>query len=114
MNKPYDELMKEVEDLKIQNEAYRIQLEDTQIECENWMGLYAHKSKQYDMLNQEFEEDVRGDLMNLELVKKYLDKVQPTAKTRDEFVKVMNIVDKDISNLDKFVDERWGTNEKEG
>lgn len=113
MNKPYDELMKEVEILKTQNEAYRIQLEDSQIDCENWMGLYAHKSKQYDMLDQEFEESVRGDFMNLELVKKYLDKVKPTAKTKDEYLKAMNIIDKDISNLDKFVEERWGHGEEE-
>lgn len=174
MNKPYDELMKENEVLKMQNEAYKIQLDDLLIDCEKWMGLYAHKSKQYDMLDpekdlkniikeiidekfgdinkpelianlndantelrltrskyynacrssvelhrekqsldQEFEEAVRGDLMNLKLVKKYLDKVRPTAKTKDEYLKAMNIVDTDISNLDKFVEERWGHGQAE-
>lgn len=63
-------------------------------------------------IDQEFEEAVRGDLMNLKLVKKYLDKVRPTAKTKDEYLKAMNIVDKDISNLDKFVEERWGHGEE--
>lgn len=64
-------------------------------------------------IDQEFEEAVRGDLMNLKLVKKYLDKVRPTAKTKDEYLKAMNIVDKDISNLDKFVEERWGHGEED-
>lgn len=64
-------------------------------------------------LDQEFEESVRGDLMNLKLVKKYLDKVRPTAKTKDEYLKAMNIIDKDISNLDKFVEERWGHGEED-
>ena len=61
--------------------------------------------------DQEFEEAVRGDLMNLKVVKKYLDKVRPTAKTKDDYLKAMNIIDKDISNLDKFVEERWGHGE---
>lgn len=63
-------------------------------------------------IDQEFEEAVRGDLMNLKLVKKYLDKVRPTAKTKDEYLKAMNVIDKDISNLDKFVEERWGHGEE--
>lgn len=64
-------------------------------------------------IDQEFEEAVRGDLMNLKLVKKYLDKVRPTAKTKDEYLKAMNVIDKDISNLDKFVEERWGHDEED-
>lgn len=64
-------------------------------------------------IDQEFEEAVRGDLMNLKLVKKYLDKVRPTAKTKDEYLKAMNVIDKDISNLDKFIEERWGNGEEE-
>lgn len=64
-------------------------------------------------IDQEFEETVRGDLMNLKLVKKYLDKVRPTAKTKDEYLKAMNVIDKDISNLDKFVEERWGHGEED-
>lgn len=63
---------------------------------------------QYKKLDEEFEETIRGDLMNLKLVKKYLDKVKPTAKTKDEYLKAMNIIDKDILNLEKFVNERWG------
>lgn len=63
-------------------------------------------------IDQEFEEAVRGDLMNLKLVKKYLDKVRPTAKTKDDYLKAMNVIDKDISNLDKFVEERWGHGEE--
>ena len=66
-----------------------------------------------DDIDQEFEESVRGDLMNLKLVKKYLDKVRPTAKTKDEYLKAMNIIDTDISNLDKFVEERWGHGEED-
>ena len=64
-------------------------------------------------IDQEFEEAVRGDLMNLKVVKKYLDKVRPTAKTKDDYLKAMNIIDKDISNLDKFVEERWGNGEED-
>ena len=37
-------------------------------------------------IDQEFEETVRGNLMNLKLVKKYLDNVRPTAKTKDEYL----------------------------
>ena len=64
-------------------------------------------------IDQEFEEAVRGDLMDLKLAKKYLDKVRPTAKTKDEYLKAMNIIDKDILNLDKFVEERWGHGEED-
>lgn len=64
-------------------------------------------------IDQEFEETVRGNLMNLKLVKKYLDKVLPFAKTKDEYLKAMGIIDKDISNLDKFVEERWGHDEED-
>ena len=77
--------------------------------CRSSVELYREKSS----LDQEFEEAVRGNLMNLKLVKNYLDKVRPTVKTKDEYIKAMNIVDKDISNLDKFVEERWGHGEEE-
>lgn len=76
--------------------------------CRSSVELYREKSS----LDQEFEEAVRGNLMNLKLVKKYLDKVRPTAKTKDEYLKAMNIIDKDILNLDKFVEERWGHGEE--
>ena len=69
--------------------------------------------REYDGLNQEFEEAIRGDLMNLKLVKKYLDKVRPTAKTKDEYLKAMGIIDSYGSILDKFVEERWGHGEEE-
>jgi hypothetical protein len=77
--------------------------------CRSSVELYREKSS----LDQEFEETIRGNLMNLKLVKKYLDNVRPTAKTKDEYLKAMNIIDKDISNLDKFVEERWGNGEEE-
>lgn len=63
-------------------------------------------------IDQEFEETVRGDLMNLKLVKKYLDKVLPFAKTKDDYLKAMDIINKDIATLDKFVEERWGHGEE--
>lgn len=77
--------------------------------CRSSVELY-NKNRSLDL---EFEEAVRGDLMNLKLVKKYLDKVRPTAKTKDEYLKAMNIINKDISNLDKFVEERWRNGEEE-
>lgn len=64
-------------------------------------------------IDQELEEAVRGDLMNLKLVRKYLDGVRPTVKTKDEYLKVINFIDKDISNLDKYVEERWGHGEED-
>lgn len=66
---------------------------------------------QYKKLNEELEETVRGDLMNLKLIKKHLDEVRPTAKTKNEYLRVMKFIDMDISNLDKFVEERWGHDE---
>ena len=76
--------------------------------CRSSVELYRKNRS----LDQEFEEAVRGNLMNLELIKKYLDEVRPTVKTKDEFIKAMNIINKDISNLEKFIEERWGHNEE--
>ena len=64
-------------------------------------------------IDQKFEESIRGDLMNLKLIKKHLDEVRPTAKTKDEYLRVMEFIDMNISNLDKFVEERWGHGEEE-
>ena len=119
MNPPYDVLMKDIENLKAQNEVLKARLEETQINCDEWKDSYADKSKEYDRLNQAFEESARGDLMNLKLVRKYLDEICVFVKTpvnfkgKCEFLKAINIIDKDISNLDKFVEERWGHDEEE-
>ena len=77
--------------------------------CRSSVELYHENSS----LDQEFEEAIRGDLMNLKLIKKHLDEVRPTAKTKDEYLRVMEFIDMDISNLDKFVEERWGHGEEE-
>lgn len=66
-----------------------------------------------DDIDQEFEETIHGNLMNLKVVKKYLDKVLPFAKTKDDYLKAMDIINKDISNLDKFIEERWGYGKEE-
>ncbi len=64
-------------------------------------------------IEEEFEETVRGDLMNLKLIKKHLDEIRPTAKTKDEYLRVMKFINMEISNLDKFVEERWGHGEED-
>lgn len=76
--------------------------------CRSSVELY-NKNQSLDL---EFEETVRGNLMNLKLVKKYLDKVRPTAKTKDEYLKAISTIFKDILNLDKFIEERWGNGEE--
>ncbi len=113
MNKPYDELVKEVEILKTQNEAYKIQLEDSQIDCENWMGLYAHKSKQYDMLDQEFEEAIRGSLLNLDLIKRRVETAWNTYSFDCDLEGALKVINTDISSLKEFAEKRWGHGEEE-
>ena len=64
-------------------------------------------------LEEEFEEYVRGQLMNLKTARRHLELVRPTAKTSPEYAQTIKLIDSDISNLDKFVEERWGHGEED-
>ena len=92
---------------------------------------YARLKKEYDHLRSitdeatlerylktkdqadEFEECVRGQLMNLKTIRKHLKLVKATAKTSPEYAQAIKYIESDISNLDKFVEERWGHGEEE-
>lgn len=107
-------LAKENERLKIQNEAYDVQLTDVQKDCESWMGLYAFKSRQHDELDQEFEESVRGELLNFKGIERLLGNVEcPDGVIDDNLERAINRVSKHIENLERFVEERWGHGEEE-
>ncbi len=107
-------LAKENGRLKIQNEAYDIQLNDVQKDCESWMGLYAFKSRQHDELDQEFEETIRGEILNFKGIERLLGKVEcPDGLIDDNLRLAMNRVSECISNLEKFTEERWGHGEED-
>lgn len=62
-------------------------------------------------LEVEFEETVRGELMNLKLVQKHLLSHIHSISTLDmdeDISRAIKIIDSDVTNLEKFVEERWG------
>lgn len=62
-------------------------------------------------LEEEFEETVRGELMNLKLVQKYLlSHIHGISKLDmdEDISRAIKIIDSDVTNLEKFVEERWG------
>lgn len=68
---------------------------------------------QYKKLDEEFEETIRGELMNLKLVQKHLLSHIHSISTLDmdeDISRAIKIIDSDVANLEKFVEERY-TNE---
>ena len=64
---------------------------------------------QYKKLEEEFEETIRGELMNLKSVKKHLFAfLTPDNMADPDLNMAYKIVQDDIEALEKFVNERWG------
>lgn len=61
-------------------------------------------------LEEELEETVRGELMNLKLVQKHLLSHIHSISTLDmdeDISRAIKIIDSDVTNLEKFVEERY-------
>lgn len=61
-------------------------------------------------LEEEFEETIRGELLNLKSIKKHL---EAAIRNKDDyhsadFNYALTVVTSDVTNLEKFVEERWG------
>lgn len=64
---------------------------------------------QYKKLEEEFEETIRGELMNLKSIKKHLFAfLTPDCITDPDLNMAYKIVKDDVEALEKFVNERWG------
>lgn len=115
LKKELTALAKENGHLKIQKEAYDVQLADVQNDCESWMGLYAFKSRQHDELDQEFEETIRGELLNLKSIKKHLETAicNKADYHSADFNYALRVASSEVANLEKFVEERWGHGEED-
>lgn len=62
-------------------------------------------------LEEEFEETVRGELMNLKCVQKHLlSHIHSISKLDmdEDISRAIKIIDSDVTNLEKFAEERWG------
>lgn len=61
-------------------------------------------------LEEEFEDTVRGELLNLRSIKKHLETaIHNKADYHSaDFNYALTVVSSDVANLEKFVEERWG------
>lgn len=68
--------------------------------------------EQLEHLDTEYEETVRGELMNLRSVKRHLEDVESNHDFDADLERAFQIVRSDITNFEKFVDERWPNKEE--